>query len=216
MNRAEIIADFRQQNPELTENRVPDTVLHSFCKEGNKNVCARTRCIADEDGTVIETNENDRRFDLTVKISKFYDLDTSPGSGVLYNDKRLKITTMAMLDNDSLSWRNRTAGTPEEYYRRGKWLCLDRPIGSAADDLKVYCILIPDDFDDDNKSPYNGLSYLEPFHGAIVKYLEWKAKAKVLKPEDGLRAKGEYDAYIEYMRKMIGGTKFGPIRFQPR
>jgi len=216
MNRAEIITEFRAQNPELTEKRVPDTALHSFCKEGNKNVCARTRCIVDEDGTVISTSEDDERYDLTVEVSKFYDLDNFPGSGVLYNDKRLDITSMAMLDNDDINWRNRTSGTPKKYYIRGKWLCLDRPIDSNEHDLKVYCVLIPDDFDADTKSPFNGLSYLSPFHGAIVKYLEWKAKAKVLKPEDGLRAKGEYDAYIEYMKKMLGGSKYVSIRFEPK
>lgn len=216
MNRQEIIQVMRSECPEITERVLSNTILYSWCKEGNRDVCARTRCIVDEDGTVIETNENDQRLDLTVHISKFYDIDEYPGSGVLYNNKRLDPTTMAQLDEDDESWRDRNSGTPEEYYRRGKWLCLDRAINSAEDDIKVYSVLRPDDFDADDKTPFNGLEYLESFHYAIVKYLQWKAKEKISKPEEGVKAQGEYLAYIDYMKKMLGGGKFGPIYYRPR
>jgi len=216
MNRNEIITTFRAENPEITDRVISNTILYSWCKEGNKDVCARTRCIVDEDGQVISTNENDKRFDLTVHISKFYDIDTFPGSGILYNNKPLGFTTMSALDKEDASWRDRTAGTPKKYYRRGKWLCLDRPIDSNEYDIKAYSVLRPDDFDTDTKTPYNGLEYLEPFHSGIVKYLQWKAKEKISKGNEAIKAEAEYLAYIKYMKQMLGGTKFGPIRLIPK
>jgi hypothetical protein len=216
MTRQEIIQTFRRENPEITERVLTNPVLESFCLEGNKDVCSRTRCIVDEDGSIISTSEGDQRFDLTVHVSNFYDIDEFPGSGVLYNNKRLTKTSMADLDTEDESWRNRTGGTPKKYYRRGKWLCLDRPIDSNEEDIKVYAVLKPDDFDADSKTPYNELDYLEPFHYGIVKYLQWKAKEKVGKGNEGTKAESEYLAYIEYMKKMLGGGKFSPIRFIPR
>ncbi len=215
MNRKKVISTFRDENPEMTTKRISNTILQSFCKEGNKDVCARTRCIVDEDGATISTKENDERFDLTTEISKFMDVDTAPGGGVLYNNKRISVTTMAMLDNDYPSWRDRTSGTPKKWYKRGKWLCLDRPIDSNAEDIKVYCVLRPDDFDADTKTPFNELEYLEPYHYVLVKYLQWKAKEKVGKQGEGAKAKGEYETYIAYMIKMIGAVRHGPIKFIP-
>ena len=216
MNRQEIIEMFRVENPEITSRVITDAYLQSQCKEGNRRVCSLAKCITDEDGTVISTSENDERFDLTDKIDKFYAIDSYPGSGVLYNNERLKSTTMAELDNDDENWRDRSSGTPEKFYRRGKWLCLDRPVGSEEDDLKVYCVLKPDDFDADTKTPYNELEYLEPFHYAIVLYLKWRAKEKVGKGTEAKGAETEFLSYIAYMKKELGGSKFKPIRFLPR
>jgi hypothetical protein len=216
MTRAEILKTFRAENPEITERVISDTILNSWLKEGNRNVCAQTRCIVDQDGTTISTNEDDERFDLSVNIDNFYDIDEFPGSGVLYNSKKIDKTTMADLDTEDESWRNRTAGTPKKWYRRGKWLCLDRPIDSNEYDLTVYAVLRPNDFDADTKTPFNELDYLEPFHFSLVLYIQWKAKAKVGKPQDATKAEQEYMAYIAYMKKSIGGNKFGPIRFVPK
>lgn len=216
MTRQDIIDTFRIENPELTTRVITDAQLHSWCVIGDKEICAITRCVVDQDGTTIETAEDDEYYDLTDKITRFYDIDEYPGGGVTYNAKRITKTTMAKLDKDYPNWRSRNSGTPKEYYTRGKWIYLDRPIDSEEDDIKVYCILIPEDFDDDNKIPYDQLSYLEPFHYGIVKYLQFKAKEKIGKGQEGQKASGEYIGYIKWMKKMITGVKSGPIYFEPK
>jgi len=214
MTRLEIVTKFRQENPEITERVLTDPVLHSWLEEGNREVCSMTRCIIDQDGTTIETAENDTHYDLTQRIDNFGDIDSYPGSGITYNGKRIDEKTMAQLDQESPNWRARSSGTPKAYYRRGKWIYLDRPVDSNEEDIKVYSVLIPDDFDDDAKTPFNELTYLEPFHYSLIYYLQKRAKMKIGKTGEEVKALQEYDRYIKWMKKEIGGGKYTQIQYK--
>ena len=214
MIRSEIISQFRENNPEITSRVISNSVLNSWCEIGDKEFCAGVRCIVDQDGTTISTSENDQYFDLASKITKFYDIDDYPGSGVVYNNKSLTKTTMAQLDEDTPTWRDRNSGIPEKWYRRGTYLYLDRKIDSAEDDLIIYSVLISDDWNTD-VAPYNQLSYLEPFHFGMVLYLQKRAKAKVGKGQDAAKATAEFGAYVAWAKKQLGGNKFAPIYFEP-
>ncbi len=215
MIRSEIVQTFRDQCPEIPSRVISDTTLHAFLQAGDKNFCAITRCIVDQDGTTITTALNDKYFNLETEITNFYDIDDYPGSGVLYNGKRLTKTTMGELDMEDINWRARSAGTPKKWYRRGKYLYLDRPIDSAADDLIIYAVLISNDWITD-VAPYNQWTSLEPYHDAMVLYLIKRAKAKVGKPEEATAAENEYLSYCKWAKSQIGGNKFGPIHFVPR
>lgn len=215
MIRSEVIDMFRAECPEITERVISDTVLYNWCLLGDKKFCAETRCIVDQDGTTITTAENEQYWDLTSEISNFFDIDDWPGSGVVYNNKRLIKATMAELDIDDENWRARSSGIPRKWYRRGKYLYLDRPIDSSADDLIIYAVLVSDDWDSD-VSPYNQLTYLEPYHEGMVLYLISRAKAKVAKPEEALKAQAEYTAYVNWAKRQLGGNKIGPIYFRKK
>jgi len=219
MTRSEIVQMFRVENPEITANVVSDALLHNWLLTGDKEVCAITRCIVSDVtfDSVVSTTVYNTRYDLTSQIPNFYDIDDYPGGGVSFDDKPMGKTTIAQLDKDSSSWRTRTAGEPRKYYRRGKYLYFDRPVSDSYDglEIKVYCVLISDDFNNDNITPYNQLAYLEPFHAALVLYLRWKAKAKVGKPADAQTAKQEFYDYCQFMKKTIQGGTTGPIRFRP-
>lgn len=215
MIRSEIIQRFRDENTEFPERVISTVTANSWLFTGDKEFCAETRCIVDQDGTTISTTLNDQSFDLTTEISKFYDIDDYPGSGVLYNGKRLEKTTMASLDQESAAWRDRAVGTPKKWYRRGNMLYLDRPIDSAADDLIVYSVLVSDDWSSDVE-PFNALAYLEPFHYAMVLYLVKRAKSKVGKPEEAMAAQAEYNAYIAWVKRQLGGNKYAPVYFQKK
>lgn len=214
MTRAEIIDMFRVDNPEITSRVISDARLHNWTLIGDKEICAETRCIVDN-GTPITTAENDESFDLTAHITNFYDIDDFPGSGVLYDEERLEKVTMAQLDEEDINWRSNSSGTPEKYYKRGRYIFLDRPIDSNAEDLVVYSVLLSTDFDNDIKTPYNELPYLEPFHYAIVLYLQKKAKMKVGKRNEELKAVQEFNAYVKWMKKMLIGGRHGAIQFRP-
>lgn len=217
MTRAEIIAQFRAENREITTRVATDTVLENWLLLGDKEVCAITRCIVSDVvfNSVVSTSVYDTRYDLEAEIDKFYDIDEFPGGGVSFDDKSLTKTTVAELDKESPTWRTGSAGTPKKWYRRGGNLYFDRPVSTADLEIRVYTVLVSDDFDDDDIMPFNQLGYLEPFHSSLVKYLQWKAKEKVGKPGEGAKARQEFLDYCQWMKKMIGGNKYGPIRLVP-
>ena len=214
MIRSEIIEQFRSDYPEINSRVVTDAMLYKWCIIGDKEFCAAVRCIVDN-GTTISTTEDDQSYVLTDEVDKFYDINDYPGSGVLYNNKRLEKTTMAKLDGESPTWRDRASGTPKEWYRMGDTLYLDRKIDSNEEDLIIYSVLISDDWDSD-VAPFNQLTYLEPFHFAMVLYLAKRAKAKIAKPEDSLKAQADFAAYIVWVKKQLGGTHYAPIFFTPK
>lgn len=215
MTREEIVEMFQTENPEITTRVISNALLADWLEVGDKDVCARTRCIVDQ-GTTIATAENDESWVLTDEVTRFYDINEFPGGGVTYNAKRLQMTTIPELDMIASNWRGRSAGTPTKYYRQGNYLYVDRPIDSNAYTLKIYSVLIPSDFDADTKTPYDQLTYLEPYHYGLVKWLNWKAKAKIGKPQEALVARQEYLEYIEDMKLQLGGGKFGKVFFRKR
>lgn len=213
MTRSEIIESFRVQNPEITSRVITDSQLYSFCEEGDKMFCAETRCIVDQDGTEWDTAVNDEYYDLTSKITNFYDIDDYPGSGVLYNGERIIKTTMAELDMDSKSWRARSAGTPKKWYRRGKYIYVDRPIDTASLKFKVYAVLISDDWNAD-VAPFNQRTELEPFHESMVLYLTMRCKNKIGKPEEAIMARQEFAEYMKWAKRQLGGNKYSPVYYR--
>lgn len=213
MTRKEIIAKFRQENAEITTRVITDDVLASWLLSGNLEYATRLRCLVDQDGQTLTTVEDQKYIDLTAEIPNFYDIDEFPGGGILYNNKRIKFATIGDLDKENVNWRARTASTPKRYYRRGQFVYFDRPIDSNAEDVIIYCVLLPDDFDADDKEPLNEIIYYRPFHDGLVRYLEWRAMGKVGKSQDEIKALGIYERYIKWAKKEIGMGRFGPISF---
>ena len=213
MIRSEIMARFREECPEIPTRVISDTVLYSWCELADKEFCAETRCIVDQDGTEWNTAVNDTNYNLSTKITSFYDIDDTYASGVVYDGKPLTKTTMAGLDLDSTSWRARDAGTPKKWYRRGNFLYLDRPAATAALKVKVYSVLLSDDWTTD-VAPFNQLAYLEPFHEAILLNLIARAKAKVAKGQEAQAALAMYTAFVKWSKGQLLGNKGGPIYFR--
>ena len=216
MNREDIRDALRELCPEITDRVLTDTQLNTLLKIGDKDFCARTRCITNYDPETISTTANDTFWDLTTEISKYYDVDEFPGGGISYNNERLDLKTIAQLDEIDSGWRTASAGTPEYYFRRGPRIYTNCPIDSNADDIKVYAVLISNDFDSDPKTPFNELTYLEPFHFGLVLWLVWKGKVKIGKREDALTAMQEYVEYAKWVKKELGGTKYSEIYFRPK
>jgi hypothetical protein len=214
MTLSEIIQLFRVENPEITTQVVSDVLLKKWCIQGDKEVCALTRCIVG-DSTIVSVASSsvyDTKYDLEAEIDKFFDIDDFPGGGVSFDDEPLEKTTVAELDKEDSSWRTRSAGTPEKWYRRGKFLYFDYPVSTADLEIRVYTVLVSDDFVGDDTTPYNQLSHLELYHYGINKYLQWKAKAKVGKPNEAQAAQAEFLDYAKFMKSQIGGNKYSPIR----
>ena len=219
MTRADIIDTFRVECPEFSSSRsLTNPQLHVWCKQADKEICAKTRCIVTDFtfNSVASTTVFTARHDLTAEESKFYDIDDASGGGVNFDNEPLEETSPAELNEEDAYWQERSAGLPEKYYRRGKWLYFDRPVSStyASKTIRVYASLISDDFDDDNKTPFNQLGYLENFHYAIVLYLIKKAKAKGEKQAE-LKAIQEYNEFVKWMAKEVSGAKARPIQMTP-
>ena len=215
MTRLQIKNRFRQENPEISTNVISDTVLDSWLLEGNINAATTARLIkGDNVASNIESVVSQAQYDLST-ITKFYDIDELPGGGVAYNDKRLTVTTIAELDETRPSWRTASAGTPKRYYRRNQYIYLEPKPDTANLDIDIYSVNLPDDFDDDAKTPFNQLTHLAPFHYSLVLYLQWRAKAKLAKPEERDNAIEIYDKYITWMKNEVDRNIYHAIQFKP-
>jgi len=217
MTRSQIIAAFRAENKEFPANVISDITLNSWALTGDKIVCALSRCVVGDAtiNSVVSTSVYATKYNLTDLIDKFQDIDDFPGGGVSFDNVPLVKTSVAELDAETPTWRKRSAGTPTKYYRRGNFLYFDRPVKTADKEIRVYSVLVSDDFDNDNKTPYNQLTYLEPYHNGINKYLQWQAKVSRAEPQDAAKAEQDFYSFIKMMTKNIGGGKYSPIRFVP-
>ena len=218
MNRIEIIDRFRQENPEFTANVISDTVLKSWLFTGDKETCAKARLTVDSDSFSATTNES--RYDPNALLPKFFDVDEYPGGGISYVttagvEKRLIKTTKAELDSIRQSWRTQSSEKPKYYFRRGKYIHFFPAPDSTIDSFNIDFVKISEDFDNDSETPFDQQSNLVPFHYSLVLYLKMRAKAKAGKPEDAKSAMDEYNTYLAWIIKEIGGGKYGTIQFKP-
>ncbi len=212
MTRAEIRNSFRDLCPDVTDAVLSDTACNSILLVGDKEVCGKTRCIVgDYTWTCVA---EDQYWDLTAKIPKFYAIDDFPGGGVYYDDDPLDLTTIAQLNNEYPSWKSRASGSPDKYFMRGKTLWVDRKI-KTADTVQVYYVSVSDDFNSDDIEPFNQLTYLEPYHNALVLYLIYRAKSLKGKQAEALAAKAEYDSFLQWMRTEINASKKGVRYLRP-
>lgn len=209
----EIIDNFRQANPEITDRVLTDAVLTTWLKEGNMHVATRCRLIVDEETFNCVVNVS--RYDLTNEVEKFFDIDEFPGGGVSYDNKKIYHSTIAELDRRIPSWRTASSGTPRKYYRRGKYIYFEKP-PSEIKEIKVYTVLTPDAFTGGETEPFNQLTYLRPFHYSLVFYLTMRAKMKVGKDVEQASARAEFEGYINWVKKEVGGGKYGTIQFVPQ
>jgi len=213
MNRGEILTRFRQENPEITSNVASDSVLQSWVEVGNLEICRRVRLIRSD--TTFTAVIGTSSYNLSNEISNFYDIDEYPGGGVSYDDNRLTKRTISELDSIRPSWRTASNGTPKDYYRRGSNIVLGTPPDTASD-IQVYTVLIADPLDADSKTPYNELSYLEPYHYALVLYLKMRAfMGKVKKRDAAEMAMQEYENYIVQMEREINRGIYTNMQIRP-
>lgn len=213
MNRGEIITRFRQENPEVTQNVASDATLESWAEVGNLEIARKARLIKGD--TTFSAVVGISEYNLTNEIDKFYDIDELPGGGVAYNNKRLTMESVASLDMKRPSWRTASNGTPKDYFRRNQFLVLGTP-PDATSDIQVYCILLADPLDDDDKTPFNQLEHLEAYHYSLVLYLKMRVfMGKVKKPDIAQLAQQEYNEYVDNMTKETNRGIFQAIRIRP-
>lgn len=212
LTRAEIIEMFRDENKDITDKVASDIVLNRWLIQGNVDVCIKTKCIR-KNGTIDSIADEDE-YDLT-DLEDFYEIDELSGGGVSYDDERLEEKSIGELDEERSSWRTEDSGTPKFYYRRmGKVHLVPAP-DTASEDIDVYYIALPDDFNDDNLYPYNGHTFLKPFNYILVQYLKWRGKMKKGKTESSKDALMEYMSLIKDMKGAVSRYQYGSMYFEP-
>jgi hypothetical protein len=220
MTRLEIRTRFRQENPDVTDKRLDantsseaDAILNSWLTQANIEFCTRAECIVGEE--TLLTVDNQREYDLATLIPNFYKIDDRSG-GIWYDGEYLKAASPVELSNDSRTWRNHVSnGTPRKWYQRGTYLFLDKE--PSADDVEIVVSTVykPNDFSSDSLEPFNGIGYLEPFHYALVAYLQWKAKIKLGKDQEVNYAYSEFERYIKQAYSLNGGVRNAGISLRP-
>jgi len=215
MIRSEIRETLRNENPEVTDRVITDTVLNDWMLRADKEICAITRCIVSNTSQTFTASTTLQYYDLEAEITNFYDIDDLPGGGVYYNNVPLKKATPAEMNLTRRKWKTASAGTPKKWWRRGKYLWFDK-VADTANEIAVDAILVSNDFDADAKSPYNSLSHLVPYHDGILKYLQWRVKQKIGKPDEAKIAKDDYMAYTKWMKSEVAGYNNAAILMRPR
>ena len=214
MTRSEILEKFRQENPEITTNVATDAVLNSWIETGNLEMCIRARLIRDE--ATFTTVTGTKEYDLSNEITNFYDIDRFPGGGVVYDGDQLEEKSLAQIFKERPSWLSDSNGTPKDYYRRGQYLVFGKPPSSAVT-VRVYCVLLLEALDDDNKSPFNELTYLEPFHYGLVLYLKKRVfMGKTKKSDQAQQAVQEYNDYINWLTHEVNRGIFKGYTLRPK
>ena len=216
MDRATIRTRFRAENPELTTRVVTDATLNGWILDGDKDICAATRCIISNIPEIISAVEDTQYYDLTANISNFFDIDEYPGGGVWYDDQPLEKCSEAEMNYILRNWKDPTSGTPRKYFRRGRYIWFDVPPDTDDIEIAISTVYISDDFNADGDTPYNGLSYLEPYHPGVLKYIQWKAKMKVGKDEEQASAQREYYTFVKRMAKAVRGGQNNATYFVNR
>ena len=214
MTRQEIREKFRNENPEVTTRVITDAVLNDWALTANQEICAETRCIVSNVSSTFNTTITAQYYDLQTRITNFFDIDDYDGGGVYYNDLPLEKSSPAEMNANSRRWRSNATGTPKKWWMRGTYLWFDR-IPNAVQDVDVDCILIPNDFDADSEEPFNEIGYLQVYSDGISKYLQWRCKAKIGKPEEAQIAQKAYYDYTVWMKKAVRRGKAASIHLRP-
>lgn len=215
----DIINRFREENPELDANVIPDATLMSWLLDGDLETCTKVRLI-NQEGLVIPAISGQSTYDMTVVSPLFLDIDESVGGGIVYYNssgqyKRIEKVSKAFLDNNNAQWRTASAGTPRWYYRYGKNVVFYPKPDSTITNFTVDLILLSNPFNNLNIMPFNQLPYLAPFHSSLKLYLMWRAKIKIGKAEEADTSLKAYGAYTDWMLKTIGGGRYGVMEFRP-
>jgi len=217
---SDIIQRFRDENPELDQSTISDATCQAWLTIGDQEVCMDQRLITLENVSFAAI-AGQNIYSLTTLNALFFDINESYGGGLVYYNtsgsyKRIYPKTKAWLDNNNSQWRTASTGTPRYYYRSNNSVVVYPTPNSAILNFNVDLVLLSNPFTQLSQVPYNALSYLAPFHYALVLYLQWRAKLKIGKDEEGMAAYKLYQAYLQWMRKTIQGGRQGEIEFRPQ
>jgi hypothetical protein len=217
---SDIIQRFRDENPELDANVIPDATLMSWLLIGDQEVCMKARLIIQE-GVNITAVQGQNTYNLLTLNPLFFDISEQPYGGICqFNTstsyKRLTKRTKAWLDVNNAQWRIASQGTPRYYYRSGQNIIVYPTPDNTITKFTADIVLLSNPFNNLNIMPYNQLPYLAPFHYALVLYLAWRGKVKVGKDEESDTALKAYAGYVEWMIKTLYGGKFDEIEFRPQ
>lgn len=216
---SDIIQRFRDENPEIDVNVIPDATLMGWLLVGDQEVCMDQRLVTTENVNIPSVT-GQSTYSLTALNSLFFDINESYGGGLVYYNanyyKRVYPQTKAWLDNNMSQWRTASTGTPRWYYRSGSNIVVYPTPDDTVVNFNIDLVLLSNPFIQLNQMPYNQLPYLAPFHYALVLYLQWRAKIKVGKEEEGMAAYKLYQVYLQWMRKTIQGGRQGVIEFRPQ
>ena len=216
---SDIIQRFRDENPEIDVNVIPDATLQSWLLIGDQEVCMDQRLITVENVN-IPAIQGQNQYNLTSLNPLFFDVNESYSGGLVYYTanqyKRIYPKTKAWLDNNYSQWRTAAQGTPRWYYRQNNYIVVYPTPDNTIINFNIDLVLLSNPFNSLNIMPYNQLPYLAPFHYALCLYLQWRAKIKIGKEEEGKSAYALYKYYLDWMRKLIQGGRQGEIEFRPQ
>lgn len=176
LNRGEIITIIREKvnDSDTVNSRWSDAILIPNINEAELEFIRRTR--AQKSQYYITTTTSAKEYTLPSDWlnSNRVSYAIIPLTSSTTNYKKLEYWTMAGLDEKYSNWENGDLGSPTRYYYRGQSIGL-YPAPSTSYDgenyLKIDYNAKSSTMTGNTDIPYDDISYLYPYHKAIVWYV---------------------------------------------
>ena len=207
MNRGELRAKLKRDHPEA--NTFSDDQMNTELNEGQLEIAFLTDALPTHANFNITSGTE--TYALSTIAPDFLKIDREGGlqiKTVSSNSKfdRMVYRSMEKLDILFPFWRDASASTPHSYFLRGNDLFIYPKFNTAVTNGgRLYFIEKPDSMDADGTSPFNGVSWLTPFHKIVVLYAAMNILTAVKKYSDAQAIETLYADRILAMKAHIKG-----------
>lgn len=204
---------------------IDDPTLDLILNKGVDDIAAYTLCLkANKKFNVVAS---DGEYDLSIVIADYLGVDKS---GLWWYQgtqwKQLNARTLQWLDQNRPTWRNLSAGSPQDYSIDGDILTVvPKPQTALSEGFHLYYGKKPNPMSAENHYPFSGttveFTHLSMFDMSIIKYAKWVIEPMLNKNQDANLSYQEYIREREekknlfYQRKDIANSNdtrlSGPI-----
>ena len=192
-----------------------DNQLNLKINSMQDEIVSFTRCLSST--CYIATSTGTREYSLptgffgALRVSYAYNTSSTNVSTSSY--VKLEQVDKATLDRSSSTWETAGSSSPKRYYLNQTYIGIDpKPYVAGFNYLKIECYIQATTLSSDSDIPFNSVSYLYPYHQAIV-----YAVAMECAEEMGLNDKfAEYQGkYTDYLKALVNNlsqkTEWTPI-----
>jgi hypothetical protein len=162
------------RDTDTTYQRWTDATLNARINYAQKEFVKRTRCIETVSYTTTVVNVSTYALPSNMLASRRISYAIVPLTSTTTNYKLLDYMTKEGMDTKYSFWENADASNPQKYfYEQDRVVVYPKPSSTYAgyQFLKHEFYTLADDMDDDADVPFNGLSYMYPYHEALKLYV---------------------------------------------
>lgn len=207
MTLSELRSKLKRDHPEV--QGFTDAQLNTELNEGQLEIAYLTDCLPTEANFNITADTE--TYALSTIASDFLKIDREGGLQIktlVSNTQfdRMTYRSMEELDEMYPGWRDQASSAPHSYFQRGNNIHIFPKFSSAVTNGgRIYFLEKPDTMSSDSSEPFNGASYLTPFHKVIVLYAAMVVLSATKKYQEAAAVETLYADRIQAMKDFIKG-----------